>query len=100
MIKNPLGIVVILLAVESLLLFLNAHRTTQHFFKFLPHIFWMYFLPMVLSTIGIIDPQSPVYGLISGWLLPAALFLLLIGEGRQAKMALILPIKFSTTRLY
>ncbi len=44
----------------------------------LPSIFWMYFLPMVISTAGLIDPQSRVYSLAAAYVLPLSLILLLL----------------------
>lgn len=79
MITNPWLILIVLLGIEFTLIRLNDHPKTKKYFNFLPHIFWMYFLPMLVSSCGLIDPKSMVYGLISAWCLPAALLLLLIG---------------------
>ena len=47
-------------------------------------MFWIYFLPMVLSTCGIIDAKSQLYAGITKYLLPPALFLLLINMDIKA----------------
>jgi len=78
MIHNPLLLILILAAVEFSVIFLAGHARTKHLFKFLPSMFWIYFLPMVLSTCGIIDAKSPLYAGVTKFLLPPALFLLLL----------------------
>jgi len=47
-------------------------------------MFWIYFLPMVLSTCGVIDAKSPLYAGITKFLLPPALFLLLLNMDIKA----------------
>src|SRR5262249_1588120 len=66
------------LFVESGVLVLAGNPRTKFLFKFLPSMFLIYFLPMVLSTCGLIDPKSPLYPQISKNLLAPALFLLLL----------------------
>jgi len=58
----------------------------------------VYFLPIVLSTLGVFPTESPLYGRLSGNVLPAALFLLLVGApvnsilklGPKALLAMVL----------
>jgi len=78
LIQQPFVLVVILLSIECLVLWLAEHPRYKKWFKFLPSLFWIYFLPMLFSTFGIIDPKSPIYSKIINSLLPASLFLLLI----------------------
>ncbi len=94
MIKNPIAIVAFLLAVETLLLFLSSHAKSKQWFAFIPVIFWMFFLPMLASTVGILDSKSPVYALISNNLLPMSLFLLLVTVDVRAIMRLGRPALF------
>jgi len=84
MIHNPFFLIFVLLAVEFSILYLSSYDRTKHLFNFLPSMFWIYFLPMVLSTCGIIDPKSPLYGGITKYLLPPALFLLLLNVDIKA----------------
>ena len=78
MIKDPLGVMVVLLAVEVLVLGLSRHERTRHFFDFLPPVFWIYFIPMLASTGGLIDAQAPVLTALTNYFLPASLLLLLV----------------------
>src|SRR6202451_2624464 len=84
MVHNSYFLILILLAVEFTVLFLAGNPRTKHLFKFLPSMFWIYFLPMVLSTCGIIDAKSPLYQGITKFLLPPALFLLLLNVDIKA----------------
>ena len=78
MIHHPLLIILVLLTIELLVLGLAHHKRTSHWFNLLPPVFWIYFLPMLASTFGLIDPQSQIYSMITTWLLPACLLLLLL----------------------
>ena len=84
MVHNPLLLILVLLTVEFSILFLAGNPRTKHLFNFLPSMFWIYFLPMVLSTCGIIDAKSPLYGGLTKYLLPPALFLLLLNVDFKA----------------
>jgi len=78
LITHPLLIVIVLVAIEALVLGLSRHERTRRYFELLPAVFWIYFLPMLAATCGLIATKSPVYGLITTWLLPASLVLLLL----------------------
>jgi len=84
MIHNPILLIFILLTVEIGVLCLAGSPRTRHLFNFLPSMFWIYFLPMVLSTCGIIDAKSPLYQGLTKCLLPPALFLLLLNMDIKA----------------
>ena len=88
MISNPFFIVAFLITVETLVLQLSRHQQTKRFFDLLPAVFWIYFLPMLAATFGLISAQSPVYGMITTWLLPASLVLLLLGVDMKAILRL------------
>jgi uncharacterized membrane protein len=77
-ISHPLLIVLVLVTIEALVLWLSRHERTRRYFDLLPAVFWIYFLPMLAATCGLIATKSPVYGLITTWLLPASLVLLLL----------------------
>ncbi len=78
MIQHPLLIVAFLLSIEILIFYLAEHPRYKRFFRFLPFVFWIYFLPMLSSSLGLIDAKSPVYQQIIKHFLPASLLLLLI----------------------
>jgi len=78
MLHNPFLIVCALIAIEALVLAVSSRKRFKKYFSFLPPVFWIYFLPMLLATAGLFDRTSPVFGLISGFILPASLVLLLL----------------------
>lgn len=88
MITHPVLLVVVLVGIEALVLWLSRHERTRRYFDFLPAVFWIYFLPMLAATLGLIAPKSPVYGLITTWLLPASLVLLLLPVDLKAILKL------------
>lgn len=88
MITNPLLIILVLITIEALVLMLSRHERTRHFFNLLPSVFWIYFLPMLAATFGLITPKSPVYGMITAWLLPMSLVLLLLPVDMKAILRL------------
>ena len=88
MITHPLLIVLVLVAIEALVLWLSRHERTRRFFDLLPAVFWIYFLPMLAATFGLITASSPVYGLITTYLLPASLVLLLLPVDMKAILRL------------
>lgn len=88
MITHPVLIVAVLLGIEALVLYLSRHERTRRYFDLLPSVFWIYFLPMLAATFGLIATKSPVYGLITSWLLPAALVLLLLPVDLKAILRL------------
>lgn len=65
-------------AVLGLVFWLSTFESLERVFKFLPPVIWAYFVPMLSTTLGIIPPESPVYDWMSTYLLPFALFLLMI----------------------
>jgi len=79
LIQHPFLLFLILLAIETAVLSAAGHPRTKKYFGFLPAVFWIYFLPMLISSAGLIDAKSPLYSLVTTYGLPASLFLLLLG---------------------
>lgn len=88
MITHPVFIIVFLLLVEAAVLYAAGHPRFKKYFQFLPSVFWIYFLPMLASTVGLIDEKSPIYQKIITHFLPASLVLLLIPIDIKAIMRL------------
>lgn len=78
MIKNPYALAFFLLAIEAGVLYLASHKKSQKYFDIIPSVFWMYFLPMLASSTGLIDSKSPLYSQATNTLLPMSLFILLL----------------------
>jgi len=90
MIKSPLGIILALFLIEAAILFLSSYRYTQTAFKYLPSMFWIYFVPMLANTVGLIPKESEtdIYGIITRYGLPGSLALLLISSDIKAILKL------------
>ncbi|MFB3925760.1 MAG: DUF819 domain-containing protein [Syntrophales bacterium] len=78
MVTDDFAVVSILLAIEAFVLVTADMRQCRRFYSFLPPMFWIYFLPMLVASAGIIPHESRVYTFISSYFLPASLVLLLI----------------------
>jgi uncharacterized membrane protein len=54
-------------------------RVLARFFKYCPPVIWMYFIPMICSSLGIIPSESPLYSpFMSQVVLPMVLVLLVV----------------------
>jgi uncharacterized membrane protein len=86
MVRSPAGIVFVLVLIEAAILFLSSRRYTQAVFKYLPAMFWIYFVPMLANTAGIIPGESEtgVYSFITRYGLPGSLVLLLVSADIKA----------------
>jgi uncharacterized membrane protein len=78
LLHNPLAIIFFLLCIEIFVLKISSHPRFKKYFDFLPPVFWIYFLPMLASTFGLIDAKAPIYQVITTYILPASLFILLV----------------------
>ncbi len=76
--KDPFAVLTVLLVIEGMILFLSEHPAGKGFFKFLPSMFWIYLLPMLAGSAGLIAADCPLYDAIKTYLLPACLVLLLL----------------------
>ncbi len=88
MIRAPFFIILTLIAIEAFILAVSEKAIYKKYFSFFPAVFWIYFLPMLASTLGLLDAKSPVYSLITNHLLPASLILLLMCVDIKAIMHL------------
>jgi len=94
MLSQPIEIIAVLLAIEAAILYLAEHPKTARAFKYLPSMFWIYFLPMLANNLGLLPQTSDVYAGISRYCLPACLVLLLLavdirGIAKLGKVALV-----------
>jgi uncharacterized membrane protein len=92
LVNDPMGVVTALLVIEGAILLLSEHPGTKRFFTFLPSMFWIYSVPMILATVGLLPAEkdaagadlTPTYGVIGKYCLPAALALLLVSVDIRA----------------
>lgn len=77
-ITEPAGLLAILLAVLAGIFRLVNHPATAGFFKVVPSLIFCYFIPTLLTTLGIIPNESELYDWVKLYVLPASLVLLII----------------------
>lgn len=80
MIESPFALLAVLAALVALVLQLDRLPALQPLFRRLPAIFWIYLLPMVATSLGLLPAASSLYGALARHLLPAALVLLLLSS--------------------
>lgn len=78
LITNPTLVVIFLACLMALVYWVKDLKFAKPVFKVIPFILWIYFLPMVTTTMGITPQSSPAYDWITDYFLPASLVLLLI----------------------
>lgn len=78
LIASDLGIIAVLLTVLALLFLADTRPAGRALFTRIPLLVFAYFLPAVLSNVGIIPLDAPVYTFVKKVLLPASLVLLVI----------------------
>lgn len=84
MIQDPTAILVYLISLMGLIYYVKDQVWGQKIFKVVPPVIFVYFLPMISTTLGITPEQSVLYTWIKTYLLPAALVLLLLSADIKA----------------
>jgi uncharacterized membrane protein len=78
LIQDPMAVLAVLLGTIGLLFLAERHPVGERFFRVVPQLVFIYFVPTVLSNLGIIPTQSELYGFVQKYLLPASLVLLVL----------------------
>lgn len=76
LITDPLGLLVVLLLVPTLIFSAESNPLGSKVFKIIPSLVFAYFVPTALSSLGIIPADAPLYKIIKDTVLPASLILL------------------------
>ncbi|NQV49935.1 MAG: DUF819 family protein [Candidatus Marinimicrobia bacterium] len=84
LIQDPTAVFVYLISLIGLIYYLKDQSWSKKLFDTIPPVIWVYFLPMISTTLGITPEQSVLYGWIKTYLLPAALVLLLLSADVRA----------------
>jgi hypothetical protein len=88
MIQTPLSVLSVVLPVLAGLFVLQRHPRTSGLFRVVPLLVFCYFVPALLSNVGIIPAESEVYVFIRRVLLPASLVLLVLSTDIPAVLSL------------
>jgi len=76
--SHPVYIMCVLVCIEAAILFIDSLPVGKKLFRFLPSMFWIYCVPMLANTVGILPAESSIYGIITRWVLPGSLVVLLL----------------------
>jgi len=82
--QDPTAVFTYLLALIGLIYFVKDQTWAKQTFEIIPPVIWVYFLPMISTTLGITPDHSPLYAWVKLNLLPAALILLLLSADVRA----------------
>ena len=75
---NPVGVFALLAGIVAAIYLAAEQKKLKWIFNILPCVFWVYFIPLLMSTIGIFPAASAAYNLLRDFGLPASLFILFI----------------------
>lgn len=81
----------------ALVFWSTSQSWTEKFYKIVPSVVLIYYLPTLASTFGLLPTQSPAYDWMRDWLLPFSLFILMVttdvpailGIGRKAILMML-----------
>lgn len=77
LIKDQFGLLAILVAIPAIIYTINNHTAWgKKFFGIIPPLVFAYFIPTILTSVGIIPDSAPIYSQIKTFILPASLLLL------------------------
>jgi len=77
LISSPLGVLAVLAFVAAFF-FMIEQKTHAKLFQYLPPLLFIYATPVFLNNFDVIPADSPVYGGLSAYLLPAFIVLMLM----------------------
>ncbi len=97
LIQDPMSVAGFLAALVAGIFWLSGRPSLEKLFEYTPPVIYVYFLPMIFTTVGILPNDSPTYGWLSRYLLPFALFLLMVSVdlksvAKLGSMALIMVV--------
>ncbi len=88
MIQAPISVLTVLLLVLAGLFLLQRHPWGDRLFRAVPLLVFCYFVPALLSNLGVIPAESDLYVFIRRVLLPASLVLLVLSTDIPAVLSL------------
>ncbi len=78
LVTHPVGILALLLAVLAGIFWVGERTLGKGLFKIVPKLVFCYFVPTLLTTLGVLPAESELYDWIKSYLLPASLVLLIL----------------------
>ncbi len=78
LVEHEAGLLAILLAVLAGIFWFAQHPVGARVFKIIPSLVFCYFVPTLLTTLGVIPDESTLYKWVKAHVLPASLLLLIL----------------------
>jgi uncharacterized membrane protein len=78
LLNDPMSVFAFLASLVAAIFWLSGVPRLKKTFTYLPPVLFVYFLPMISTTLGITPPASAAYDFTTRYFLPVALFLLMI----------------------
>ncbi len=78
LISDPTTVLVFLVSTVALVFRISEVPKLKKLFHYLPPVIWIYFVPMMATTIGILPESSITYSWITRYMLPFSLVLMLL----------------------
>jgi uncharacterized membrane protein len=78
LLTDPMSVLAFMAGLMALIFWASNQPKLEPLFRFTPPVIYIYFLPMLATTAGITPSSSPLYGWLITYLLPFALFLLMV----------------------
>lgn len=78
LVQDPMSVAGLLAATVAAIFWLSELPAFKRLFEYTPPVIYIYFVPMLLTTAGITPSASPAYDWLVRYLLPFALFLLMV----------------------
>ncbi|MEM1145186.1 MAG: DUF819 family protein [Pseudomonadota bacterium] len=91
MVTDPIALTVVLVGIAAGVFAVSAIPVAEPLFRYFPPVVWLYFVPMLLSTAGLLPAEHPLYGALAKYALPMALILLTISTDLRAIAAVGVP---------
>jgi uncharacterized membrane protein len=77
LIQDEFGLLAVLVIIPAVIFAINNHTAWgKRFFGIVPPLVFAYFIPTILTSLGVIPDSSPLYSQIKTFVLPASLLLL------------------------
>ncbi|MEM9257538.1 MAG: DUF819 family protein [Pseudomonadota bacterium] len=86
-----MGLATALIGIAAAIYSISLIPILQGFFTYFPPVVWMYFVPMALSTLGVLPAEHPLYTGLAKYALPMALILLTLCTDVKAIASIGLP---------
>lgn len=88
LISDPTTVLIYLVSTVALVFRISEVEKLKKLFHYLPPVIWIYFVPMISTTLGILPDTSVTYSWISRYILPFSLVLLLLSANLRDIMKL------------